>query len=339
MTPAPSLFDPLTLGNVTLRNRIAMSPMCQYMAVDGVVQDWHALHYPARALGGVGLVILEMTNVEPRGRITEKCLGLWGDEHVEPLAQLVTAIKGYGAAAGIQIAHAGRKSVVEETEPVGPSALAYPGLRTPRELDPEEIAALVDAFAAVARRAVDAGFEYIELHGAHGYLINQFLSPFSNLRSDEYAAGPRFAEDVIRAVRGVIPAGMPLFMRLSAEEYGDGGYSPGELLAMAPAFLAAGVDGFVTSSGGNTGAVPYHAGPGYQLGYAQRYRRELDVPVMAVGRLEAPALAQSAVRSGQADIIAIGRGLLRNPNWAREASSALGDTTLRLPGQFERAWS
>lgn len=336
---APSLFDPIRLNDLELRNRIVMSPMCQYQATDrdGMPQQWHEVHYVSRAIGGVGLVMLEMTNVEPRGRITDYCLGLWNDAQVEPLARLVRSIRQHGAAAGIQIAHAGRKSRVEEGEPVAPSAVAFSGMRTPRALGADEIVALVTAFGDSARRAVAAGFEYIELHGAHGYLINQFLSPATNLRTDEYAAGPRFALEVIGAVRAAMPDGMPLFMRLSAEEYGPDGYSFAGLLDMAPEFMAAGVDGFDISSGGNIGA-PTAVYPGYQLGFARQYREKLGVPVMAVGKLEDPALAEYAIRNGQADLIAIGRGLLRSPNWARAAAQVLGSDAVRLPGEYERGW-
>ncbi len=334
-----SLFEPVRLNDLTLRNRIAMSPMCQYKADghDGKIRQWHEIHYLSRAVGGVGLVILEMTNVEPRGRITDGCLGLWNDEQAELLAGLVRSIRQFGAAAGIQIAHAGRKSRVESLEPVAPSAIAHVGLRTPRELTQDEIGALIKGFADAAKRAVDAGFEYIELHGAHGYLINQFLSPATNRRSDEYAAGPRFAVEVVKAVRGVIPEGMPLFMRLSAEEYGEGGYTFLELLAMAADMRGAGVDGFAISSGGNIGAPP-SVWPGYQLGYAQEYRRTLGAPIMAVGKLDDPALAESALRSGQADVIALGRALLRNPNWPRVAAQELASGALKLPGEYERGW-
>jgi NADPH2 dehydrogenase len=331
----PGLFDPLTLRDLTLRNRVGMSPMCQYCAHgDGVPTDWHRAHYRARAVGGAGLILTEMTDVEARGRITEGCLGLWNDAQRDAFARLADDIHAEGAKVGIQIAHAGRKSSLAG-EIVAPSAIAFaPGRPTPRALTAAEVEGIVEAFAAAARRAVTAGVDVIELHGAHGYLIQQFLSPVTNQRDDAYGDPARFPLAVIAAVRGEMPAGMPLLMRLSLREVGPGGYDEAYLLPLLPRFVAAGVDAFDVSSGGDAPVRP-NAYPGYQLALARTVRERVGVPVAAVGMLHAPDVAEYAVRSEHADVILVGRGMLRTPYWAHEAARALG-VALPLPGEYDK---
>jgi 2,4-dienoyl-CoA reductase-like NADH-dependent reductase (Old Yellow Enzyme family) len=331
----PGLFDPFTLRDLTCRNRVGMSPMCQYRAQgDGVATDWHRAHYRARALGGAGLVLTEMTDVEARGRITDGCLGLWNDAQRDAFARLADDVHAEGASVGIQIAHAGRKSNLAH-DLVAPSAIPFaPDRPTPRALATAEVEGIVEAFAAAARRAVAAGVDAIELHGAHGYLLQQVLSPVANRRDDAYGDPARFPLEVISAVRRELPAGMPLLMRLSLREVGEGGYDEAFLLALLPRFVAAGVDLFDVSSGGDAPVRP-NAYPGYQLGLARMVRERVGVPVAAVGMLHAPELAEYAVRSEHADLVLVGRGMLRTPYWAHEAARSLG-VALPLPGEYDK---
>lgn len=334
----PGLFTPLDLGAVTLRNRIAMSPMCQYQARgDGTPTTWHTVHYVARAIGGLGLVMTEMTDVTPNGRITDGCLGLWNAAQRDAFARIVDACHEHGAAVGVQLAHAGRKSTLAPDrggDLVAPSAVPFaPDRPTPRALQVAEIEGIVEAFGRSAALAVEAGFDVIELHGAHGYLIHQFMSPSSNRRDDRYGERDRFALDVIREVRRHLPAGTPLVFRVSATETNPDGYEADEVLAMTGRFLDAGVDALDVTTGGN-GPIRPEAYPGYQVRHAERYRRRFGVPVMAVGRLESPHLADAIVRDGRADVAMIGRGLLRNPYWPRDAADALG-AEFTLPGVYE----
>ena len=331
----PGLFDPMSVRDVTFRNRIGMSPMCQYRAHgDGVPTDWHRAHYRARALGGAGLILTEMTDVEARGRITERCLGLWNDAQRDAFARLIDDVHAEGAKVGIQIAHAGRKSSLAG-EIVAPSAIAFAsGHPTPRALSTAEVEGMVAAFAAAAERAVAAGVDLIELHGAHGYLIQQFLSPVTNRRDDAYGDPARFPLEVIAAVRAGMPAGMPLVLRVSAREVGEGGYDEAFLLPLLGRFVAAGVDLVDVSSGGDAPVRPT-AYPGYQLGLARTVRERVGVPVAAVGMLHAPEVAEYAVRSAHADLILVGRGMLRTPYWAHEAAHALG-VAHALPGEYDK---
>jgi NADPH2 dehydrogenase len=320
----PGLFDPLAIGCLNLPNRIGMSPMCQYRAEgDGVPTDWHRTHYRSRALGGVGLILTEMTDVEPRGRITEGCLGLWNEAQVDGFARIADDVHAEGAKFGIQIAHAGRKSTLQG-EIVAPSAIPFARDRpTPRELNREEIQGIAEAFADAAHRAARAGADLVELHGAHGYLLHQFLSPTSNRRDDEYGEPLRFPLEVVRAVRSRLPAHVPLMLRISMREYQPGGYGPEDLLPLLPALVEAGVGAFDVSTGGNGPERP-EAYPGYHLRYAAQAREALAVPVASVGQLHHPALAEYAVREELADLVLVGRGLLRMPYWAHEAARALG---------------
>lgn len=334
------LFEPFVLKKLTLKNRIMMSPMCQYSVAkhDGRPNAWHQTHYISRAVGGCGLVMIEMTDVLPDGRITVRDLGLWEDAQIDSYAQIVEQVHSYGAKIGIQLAHAGRKAESPELDPVAPSAIQFSDrYRVPRALSTSEVEDVVEAFYHAARRAVSAGVDTLELHGAHGYLINQFLSPLSNHRDDRYGERPRFAIEVIQAVRSAIPRDMPLWMRISAVEYHQDGYDLTEMVEMAGEFRDAGIDGFDVSSGGNGPVGPDRVFPGYQVDYARTIRHRLAVPVIAIGMLEAYALAESVLSQGSADIIAIGRGLLADPYWPNSAARALGGS-VQLPQQYDRAF-
>ncbi|WEK53373.1 MAG: NADH:flavin oxidoreductase/NADH oxidase [Candidatus Cohnella colombiensis] len=338
-----NLFSPFASNSLELKNRVVMPPMCQYSAVmkDGIATDWHYTHYVSRAIGGTGLVIMEMTNVEPDGRITDRCLGIWSDDHIAPLAKIVEGCHAHGAKVAIQIAHAGRKAE-DAVEPVSSSPIAFSSsYRTPRELSTEEVEAIVEKFRLGVRRAVQAGFDAIELHGAHGYLIHQFLSPLTNKRTDRYGQDlTLFAKEVVQAVKGEMPAGMPLIMRISAIEYADGGYGLEESVAFSQELKEAGVDIFHISSGGE-GAIGSAVRPGahggYQVPFAREIKRKVGVPVIAVGRLEDPVLANAIIGNEDADLVAIGRGMLRNPYWTLEAAVQLKDKA-QIPTQYVRGF-
>lgn len=313
-----------------------MSPMCQYSVgdEDGAPNLWHMVHYTARAVGGTGLIIFEMTDVEPDGRITVRDLGLWDAAQIEAYRRIIEQIHRYGAKVGIQIAHAGRKATSPELRPVAPSAIAFgPDYRVPAEMTPAEIDATIRAFGEAARRAVAAGVDMIEMHGAHGYLIHQFLSPISNHRRDAWGDYPRFALEAIRAVRAAIPDSMPLSLRVSAVEYDDRGYDFSTLIAYAKQFHEAGVDLFDVSSGGNVPGPRPQIYPGYQVPWAAEIRRRLGVPVIAVGKLESPALAESVLQQGLADLVAVAKGHLVNPHWANAAALELG-APVQVPEQY-----
>lgn len=320
------LSEPFRLKGLELNNRIVMAPMCQYSvdAEDGTPNEWHYVHYVSRAVGGTGLIMMEMTNVEPDGRISNRCLGLWDDAQIPAYARIVRESQRYGARIGIQIAHAGRKAT-DAAVPVSssPFPVEPTGWKTPRELTTAEVREKVGLFRAAARRAVAAGFDTIELHGAHGYLIHQFHSPSLNKRADEYGEDRmRFGCEVIRAVREVMPPDMPLIMRFSAVEYIEGGYDLDYGLELARRYKEAGVDIFHVSSGGEAppnGSRQPGNYPGYQVPYARAVREATGMPVIAVGMLDEPELAQSVVAGGDAELAAIGRAMLRNPYWAVDA--------------------
>ncbi|MDA8192374.1 MAG: NADH:flavin oxidoreductase/NADH oxidase [Thermaerobacter sp.] len=335
----PHLFDPFVLKGLSLKNRIMMSPMCQYSVwqEDGIPNDWHVVHYVSRAVGGTGLIMMEMTDVVPDGRISVHDLGIWDDRHIPAFRRIVDQVHAQGARIGVQIAHAGRKSESPSLQPEAPSAIAFsPRYRTPRALSIDDIRRLVEAFYQGARRAVEAGMDVVELHGAHGYLIHQFMSPLSNRRVDQYGDYARFPVEVIESVRAALPATMPLLMRVSAVEHTADGYSFEDLARMAERFRDAGVDMFDVSSGGNAPVTP-ESYPGYQVGYAAELRRRLEVPVASVGRLESPQLAELVVRQEQADLVAIGRGILRDPYWANSAAEVLGQR-VQVPQEYWRAF-
>ncbi|WP_067934143.1 NADH:flavin oxidoreductase/NADH oxidase [Alicyclobacillus kakegawensis] len=337
------LFTPFSYKGLELKNRVVMAPMCQYSvtAKDGKPNDWHFVHYTSRAVGGAGLIIIEMTDVEPDGRITDYDLGLWSDDHIAAFARIIDACHRHGAKVGIQIAHAGRKAEDAEV-PVAPSPIRFegPGYKTPRALSTDEVKQMVEKFRQAARRAVAAGVDVIELHGAHGYLIHQFHSPYTNHRDDEYGQDlARFGHEVIQAVKSEMPASMPLFMRVSAVEYVDGGYDVDHILETGKRYKDAGVDIFHVSSGGEGPAGKRRPGnyPGYQVPFARAFKETLGTPVIAVGMLEHPALAEAVVANGDADLVAIARGLLRDPYWPIHAAQVLQQEP-QVPKQYMRAF-
>jgi len=349
----PHLFDPLTLRSVTLRNRIAVSPMCQYSCIDGMANDWHLVHLGARAVGGAGLVMAEATAVEARGRITPEDLGIWSDAHIEPLARVARFIAAQGSVPAIQLAHAGRKASrarpwavptrrwIPEAEggwtPVGASAVRFDAIAAddgpdPTALSIAEIEGVIAAFADAARRSVEAGFTVIEIHSAHGYLLHSFLSPISNRRDDRYGGDLegrcRMVRETARAIRSVIPDALPLFLRLSCTDWVEpeptGGWTLDDSVALARGLREDGVDLIDCSSGGSVGVAPIPTGPGYQVELAERIRREAQIPVGAVGAIDMPELADEIIRAERADLILVGRAHLHNPHWALDAASALG---------------
>ncbi|MFE1629695.1 NADH:flavin oxidoreductase/NADH oxidase [Brevibacillus reuszeri] len=339
------LATPFQFKGLALKNRIVMPPMCQYSveAHDGTPTDWHFVHYVSRAVGGTGLIIMEMTDVEPDGRISNGDLGLWSDEQIPAYARIISEVHKYGAKIGIQIAHAGRKAEDAEV-PVSSSAIAFPGSRykTPRALTTEEVKQMVVKFAESARRAVEAGVDTIEVHGAHGYLIHQFHSPLTNQRDDEYGQDKAlFGVEVIQAIKKVIPADMPLIMRVSALEYVDGGYGLEYSTELCRRYKEAGVDIFHLSSGGEgpigSGGRP-GVHPGYQVPLARAIKQALGVPVIAVGNLDDPNLAEASLGNGDTDLVAVGRGMLRDPYWALHAIKALSADELEPPKQYSRAF-
>jgi len=350
------LFTPLALRSVTLRNRLGVSPMCQYSAVEGRATDWHLVHLGGLAQGGAGLVIVEATAVEPRGRISAADLGLWEDGQVEPLARAARFVAGQGAVPAVQLAHAGRKASVRPPWieggapllpeaggwlPAGPSALGFgPGHALPAALTAAELAALPGLFAAAATRALAAGFQVVEVHAAHGYLLHQFLSPLSNRRDDGYGGSfehrTRLCREVVAAVRHAWPERLPLLVRLSATDWVEGGWSPDETVELSRTLKGLGVDLVDCSSGGLVPDAKVPVGPGYQVPFAARVRREAGVATAAVGLLTSPEQAETVVASGQADLVLLGRELLRDPRFPLRAAAALG-----VPGpwplQYARA--
>ncbi|KRF10711.1 NADH:flavin oxidoreductase/NADH oxidase [Paenibacillus sp. Soil787] len=338
------LFDSYDLKGLHVNNRIVMAPMCQYSvtAKDGKPNEWHYVHYLSRAIGGTGLIIMEMTGVDPDGRITDLDLGIWSDEHIPAFAKIIDGVHAHNAKIGIQIAHAGRKAE-DAAVPIAPSAIKFPGsaYKMPRALTTEEVQDVVQKFGDAARRAVLAGVDTIELHGAHGYLIHQFQSPLTNKRDDIYGQDlTRFGVEVIQAVKKEMPADMPLIFRISAVEYADGGYDIDHAIELSKAYQAAGVDAFHVSSGGEGPAGERKPGnyPGYQVPFARKIRGALNVPVIAVGMLEDPALAESVIGSEDADFVAIARGMLRDPYWATHAAITLRKEPNNVPKQYARAY-
>ncbi|MFC5452019.1 NADPH dehydrogenase NamA [Paenibacillus aestuarii] len=333
------LFTPFTLKQVTLKNRIVMSPMCMYSSDDsGTVKDWHHVHYATRAVGQVGLVILEATAVTAQGRISARDLGIWSDEHLPGLQRVVDSVHEHGAHIGIQLAHAGRKATVDGPI-VAPSALPFSDTyKTPEAVTLEQIQALVAAFGEAADRAKQAGFDIIEIHGAHGYLINEFLSPLTNRREDAYGGDAdgrfRFLQEVVSEVKQRWDG--PLFVRISANEYDPQGLTPEDHAYFAAKLKTLGVDLIDVSSGGNVPVVP-NAFPGYQVPFAETIRTKADIAVGAVGLITEAQQAEDIVQSGKADLIFLGRALLRDPYWARSAAQQL-HVELAPPKPYERGW-
>lgn len=349
-----ALFTPFVLRDLTLPNRIGVPPMCQYSAREGVAGDWHLQHYGCRAVGGAGLVIVEASAVLPEGRISPGDLGLWHDEQIEGLVRVARLIEAQGAVPAIQLAHAGRKASVAlgwevqrsldaaegGWQAVAPSALAFGNYVLPRVLDGGDIRRVVDAFVAAALRAVRAGFRAVEIHAAHGYLLHQFLSPLSNRRDDDYGGDftgrSRLVREVAVALRAVLPAGMPLLVRLSATDWVDGGWDAEQTVALCRLLKDDGVDLIDVSSGGLVADAQIPAGPGFQVQFARRIRHESGLPVAAVGLITEAAQAERIVADGDADLVLVGREILRNPYWPLQAARQLG-VEVDWPKQYLRA--
>jgi 2,4-dienoyl-CoA reductase-like NADH-dependent reductase (Old Yellow Enzyme family) len=349
------LFSPLQLRSITFANRMGVSPMCQYSSHDGFATDWHLVHLGARAQGGPGLVMIEASAVLPEGRISSADLGIWKDEHIPRLQQIANFIHAQGVRAGIQLAHAGRKGSMASPfggerlltpeegrwQTVGPSPIAFsPKYDLPQPLDQSGIAAVVRAFALAACRANAAGFDFIEIHAAHGYLLHEFLSPLANQRTDAYGGSfdnrVRLLLEVVDSVRAEWPAQLPLFVRISATDWSEGGWSPDEAVELARLLPAHGVDLVDVSSGGQVPDARLPIGPGFQVPFAARIRTEAGIPTAAVGMITEPAQANEIVASGQADMVFLAREMLRDPYWPLHAAIALGEEA-SWPAQYLRA--
>jgi 2,4-dienoyl-CoA reductase-like NADH-dependent reductase (Old Yellow Enzyme family) len=350
------LFDSLTIRDVTFPNRVFVSPMCEYSSTDGFANDWHLVHLGSRAVGGAGLVMTEATAVLPEGRISPQDLGIWSDRHVDVLTRIVGFIHDRGSVAGMQLAHAGRKASTFRpwegqgtvpahaggwTDVVAPSAVPFAAnYPTPRALTRDEIEAVVSAFAQAARRARRAGFQVIEIHAAHGYLIHEFLSPLSNHRDDEYGGAfdgrTRLARDVAAAVRSEWPASLPLFMRISATDWVEGGWDLAQSVELARMVSSLGVDFIDCSSGGNASQARIPVAPGYQTPFAEQIRQSAGVMTGAVGLITSPQQAEQIVGTGQADAVLLAREMLRDPYWPLRAARELGQA-VSWPVQYLRA--
>jgi 2,4-dienoyl-CoA reductase-like NADH-dependent reductase (Old Yellow Enzyme family) len=352
----PHLFDPLKIRDIQFANRVFVSPMCEYSSTDGYASDWHFVHLGSRAVGGAGLVMTEATAVLPEGRISPQDLGIWKDDHIKALARIVRFIHEQGSVAGMQLAHAGRKAstyrpwegngeIAEEaggwTNVVAPSAVPFAeNYPMPHALSVDGIQEVIDAFAAAARRACEAGLRVIEIHAAHGYLIHEFLSPLSNQRTDAYG-GPfenrtRILREVVDAVRGVWPEGAPLFVRISATDWVEGGWDLPQSVELCRELKKLGADLIDCSSGGNVASAKIPVGPGYQTPFAEQIRREARIMTGAVGMITSPSQAENIVSAGQADAVMLARELLRDPYWPLRAARELGQPT-SWPEQYLRA--
>ena len=349
------LFSPVTFREVTARNRVFVSPMCQYSSEDGFPTDWHLVHLGARALGGAGMVMMEATAVSPEGRITPWDMGIWTDDHAAAMRRIVQFVRAQGAVPAIQLAHAGRKASTDKPwnggaglspaqggwEPVAPSAIPFTAnYPKPRAMTAADIDKVVADFTAAARRARSAGFETVELHMAHGYLLHEFLSPLSNRRTDDYggtlANRMRLPLRVARSVREVWPSGLPLFARLSCTDWVEGGWDLPQSIELSRALKEAGVDLIDCSSGALTPDAKIPVGPNYQVVFAEAVRREAGVATGAVGMITEAAQAEQIVGSGQADCVLIARALLDDPHWPLHAAAELG-VDLEWPVQYARA--
>ncbi len=337
---ASKLFSPYTINGLTLKNRIVMSPMCMYSShnEDGHLQNWHRTHYTSRAIGQVGLIIVEATAVTPQGRISPQDLGIWCDEHLAGFTELVGLVKEHGAKIGIQLAHAGRKAILEG-EIFAPSAIAFnEKMKTPKEMTKVDIAETVEAFKKGAERAAKAGFDVIEIHGAHGYLINEFLSPLSNKRTDEYGGSAenryRLLSEVIDAVRAVWSG--PLFVRVSAHDYHEEGLTPADYIIFTRWMKEQGVDLIDVSSGA---VVPARIDvyPGYQVTYSETLKNGAGIATGAVGLITSALHAEEILKNNRADLVFLARELLRDPYWPRTAAKELGES-MEGPKQYERGW-
>lgn len=334
------LFSSFKVKNIELKNRIVMAPMCMYSAEnDGKAKEWHYIHYATRAIGGTGLIIQEATAVESRGRISDRDLGIWEDSQIEGLRRIVSGCKRHGAVMGIQLAHAGRKCEVLKEKIIAPSAEAFSEeYKTPKEMNKEDIKAVAEAFKEGTRRAAEAGYDIIELHGAHGYLINQFLSPLSNKRTDEYGGSKenraRFLKEILAAVREVWPMNKAIILRVSAEDYEEKGNHPEDLAEMINIVKLEGLDVIHVSSGG-VAPIPISVYPGYQIKFAEIIKEKTGLPVIAGGLIATAELAEEIVQNNRADLVFLARELLRNPYWPLEAAHEL-KADIAWPQQYER---
>lgn len=351
----PKLFEPLTLRGLEVKNRIWISPMCMYSAEgqDGMPGQWQEIHLGSRAIGGAGLIIVEASGVSPEGRITPWCTGIWNDQQAMAWKKIVEICHNNGAKVAMQLAHAGRKASVHRDSsgvgsvPIGEggwqsvssTGVAFGNYAAPRALSSDEIAQLVKAFAESAKRSVAAGFDAVEIHGAHGYLIHQFLSPLSNDRADHYGGSlenrARFLLETIGAIRAAVPDAMPLFLRLSGTDYAEGGWDLEQTAEVSKWATEAGVDLIDVSSGGLITGVKIPSGPGYQVPFAEYVAERINQPVSAVGQITDAKQAEEILESGQVDVILIGRASLRDPYWPLRAAHELG-VEVKWPEQYER---
>ena len=354
----PALFDTLTIKSVTLRNRIGVSPMCQYVSNDGTASDWHLVHLGARAVGGAGLVIAEATAVEPRGRISPQDAGLWSDKHVAPLSRITRFVKEHGAVPGIQLAHAGRKasaarpwegdnSLKEEEggwPTIAPSAVAFGDKlwKVPKAMTHQDIKDVQQSFVAATNMALTIGYQWLELHAAHGYLCHSFYSPISNKRTDEYGGSfenrIRFTVETLERMRAVWPENMPLAVRVSCSDWVDGGWTIEETIELAKKLKQTGADLIDCSSGfGSPDHRKYPFGPGWQVPFAEAIKREAQIATAAVGMITDPIQANEIIESGKADIVLLAREMLRDPYWPQHAAKALGhDLRCIVPSPYLR---
>ncbi|MGZ4788578.1 MAG: NADH:flavin oxidoreductase/NADH oxidase [Terriglobales bacterium] len=350
------LFEPLPIRSVTFRNRIFVSPMCEYSSVDGFANDWHLVHLGSRAVGGAGLVFTEASAVTPEGRISPDDLGIWKDEHVEFLSRITAFLTQQGAIAGMQLAHAGRKASTAApwngglrvppeqggwTNVYAPSAIPFSdGYPMPKEMSRDDIAAVCNAFGAAARRALKAGFQVVEIHAAHGYLLHEFLSPLSNKRTDQYGGTLenriRLLKEVTSEVRKSWPDSLPLFVRISCTDWAEGGWTIEDSVHLARELKPLGVDLIDCSSGGNLPRVHIPTGPGYQTPFAERIRHDAQILTGAVGMITSAPQAETIIRTGQADAVLMAREFLRHPYWPLHAAKELRHD-IEWPKQYQRA--
>jgi len=349
------LFSPLRLRELEFKNRIFVSPMCQYSCIDGMPTDWHLVHLGSRAVGGAGLVMAEATAVVPEGRITPNDTGIWTDDHATAFQRIAAFISAQGAVPGLQIAHAGRKASTDRPwlggnplkpsdggwQPLAPSAIPFAAdFNMPRELSPAEIGGLVERFADAAKRALTAGFKVIEIHMAHGYLLHSFLSPLSNLRTDEFGADfegrARFPLQVAKAVRDAWPASLPVFVRISATDWVEGGWDLGQSVRFCRSLREIGIDMIDCSSGGLVADAIIPAGPGFQVPFAAAIRREVKMPAAAVGLITSPQQAEQTLVCDDADAVFLARQMLRDPYWPLHAAQSLGED-IPWPDPYARA--
>jgi len=352
-----SLFEPLTLRSLTIKNRIWLPPMCQYSCgTDGVITPWHLVHYGARALGGAGLIVVEATGVTPEGRISPADCGLWNETQTQAFAGLTAFLKAHGSTPGIQLAHAGRKAATKPSregdgpldaadprtwQTLAPSAIPFgQGFPAPRAMSEAEIAETTEAFAAATRRAVQAGFEVIEIHSAHGYLLHEFLSPLSNKRENSYGGSlenrMRFPLAVAKAVREATPQNLPVIVRVSATDWVEGGWDLPQTIVYAKALKALGIDLMDVSTGALVPDAKIPVAPNYQVPFAEAIRKETGLPVSVVGLITQAAQAQEILDKGQADAVCIGRAFLSDPHWALRAAHTLGQE-IDWPQQYLRS--